>query len=411
LTVLVAAAGDIGSHWYVYASMPLFAALIGWLTKLMLIRMLFAPIEFVGVGPIGWQGIIPRRAAKFASMAADTLLDELIDPREMLDRIDPDELIGELEQPMLEVIDDLVKELARRYPPALWDSLPEAARRAVVSRVRQRSTEALANLLSEVRAELDQAFDVRYVAIANMVRNKQLMNRLVKEIATPEFKFMIRMGIIFGAAIGVVQAITWALFHNHLIIPLFGGLVGWVTDYLALKMIFAPRTPTRYLGLFPWQGMFFKRREAISAAYARVGARDLLDPRMLMDSLLQGPIADRLFAIVARETDEAINAEAGSARILVRLAIGTEQYRDLKHTIVERARARLPDVADDLVRYTHATLDTEATVRNAMMAMDDAQYEGLLRPIFKDDEWMIIAVGAVLGFLVGELQVLLLTHL
>jgi uncharacterized membrane protein YheB (UPF0754 family) len=411
VTGLATAAGDISSHWYVYASMPVFAALIGWLTKLMLIRMLFAPIEFVGVGPIGWQGIIPRRAAKFASMAADTLLDELIDPREMLDRIDPDQLITELEQPMLEVIDDLVKEITARYPPALWDSMPESARRLVVSRVRQRSRQALENLLADVRTDLDQAFDVRYIAISNMVRNKELMNQLVREIATPEFKFMIRMGIIFGAAIGVVQAITWALFHNHLIIPLFGGLVGWVTDYLALKMIFSPRTPTRYLGVFRWQGMFFKRREAISAAYARVGARDLLDPRMLIDSLLQGPIADRLFAIVARETGSAIDAEVGVARPLVALAIGTEQYRNLKQTIVERARARLPDVADDLVRYTHETMDTETTVRDAMMSMNDEQYEGLLRPIFKDDEWMIIAVGAVLGFLVGELQVLLLTHL
>jgi uncharacterized membrane protein YheB (UPF0754 family) len=407
----LAAARDIGSHWYVYVSMPLFAALIGWVTKLMLIRMLFAPIEFVGIGPIGWQGIIPRRAAKFASMAADTLLDELIDPREMLDRIDPDQLIAELEGPMLEVIDDLVKELAGRYPPALWESLPDQARRIVLTRVRQRTTKALAKLLAEVRADLDNAFDVRYIVIANMVRNKQLMNQLVREIATPEFKFMTRMGIIFGAAIGVIQAVTWAAFHNHLIIPLFGGMVGWVTDYLALKMIFTPRTPTRYLGVFRWQGMFFKRREEISAAYARVGARDLLDPRMLVDSLLQGPIADRLFAIVARETDEAINAEVGAARPLVRLAIGTEQYRDLKYTIVERARARLPDVADDLAQYAHETMDTEATVRDAMMRMDDAQYEGLLRPIFKDDEWMIIAVGAVLGFLVGELQVLLLTHL
>jgi uncharacterized membrane protein YheB (UPF0754 family) len=406
----LAAVGEISGHWYVYVSMPLFAALIGWLTKLMLIRMLFAPLEFVGIGPFGWQGIIPRRAAKFASMAADTLLDELIDPREMLDRIDPDLLIAELEQPMIEVTEDLVNEIAVRYPPATWAELPEPARRVVVSRVRQRSKEGLTNLLAEVRADLDHAFDVRYIAIANMVRNKRLMNQLVKEIAMPEFKFMIRMGVIFGAAIGVVQAITWAAFHNHLVIPLFGGLVGWVTDYLALKMIFSPRTATRYLGVFRWQGMFFKRRAEISAAYARVGARDLLDPRMLMDALLQGPIADRLFAIVAREADEAVDAEVGVARPLVQLAIGTERYRASKRTIVERARARLPDVADDLVRYTHETLDTEATVREAMMRMDDEQYEGLLRPIFKDDEWMIIAVGAVLGFLVGELQVLLLTH-
>jgi hypothetical protein len=34
-----------------------------------------------------------------------------------------------------------------------------------------------------------------------------------------------------------------------------------------------------------------------------------------------------------------------------------------------------------------------------------------MRPIFKDDEWLMVTVGAVLGFLVGELQVALVTHL
>ena len=39
------------------------------------------------------------------------------------------------------------------------------------------------------------------------------------------------------------------------------------------------------------------------------------------------------------------------------------------------------------------------------------EYEGILRPVFKEDEKILIAVGAILGFLVGELQVILVTHL
>ncbi len=39
------------------------------------------------------------------------------------------------------------------------------------------------------------------------------------------------------------------------------------------------------------------------------------------------------------------------------------------------------------------------------------QYEAILRPVFKDDEMLMITVGAVLGFLVGELQVVLVEHL
>ncbi|MDN5855541.1 MAG: DUF445 domain-containing protein, partial [Actinomycetia bacterium] len=53
--------------------MPLCMALIGYVTKLLAIKMMFAPIEFRGWGPIGWQGIVPRHAARMASIAVDLM--------------------------------------------------------------------------------------------------------------------------------------------------------------------------------------------------------------------------------------------------------------------------------------------------------------------------------------------------
>ena len=38
------------------------------------------------------------------------------------------------------------------------------------------------------------------------------------------------------------------------------------------------------------------------------------------------------------------------------------------------------------------------------------EYEALLRPAFRQDEWKLIAVGAVIGALIGELQVFLFLH-
>jgi hypothetical protein len=37
--------------------------------------------------------------------------------------------------------------------------------------------------------------------------------------------------------------------------------------------------------------------------------------------------------------------------------------------------------------------------------MTPEEFEGMLRPAFKEDEPTLILVGAILGFLVGELQI------
>jgi hypothetical protein len=45
-----------------------------------------------------------------------------------------------------------------------------------------------------------------------------------------------------------------------------------------------------------------------------------------------------------------------------------------------------------------------------MRELTPAEFESLLRPAFPQDEWILIAVGAALGFPVGELQVFLMLH-
>jgi uncharacterized membrane protein YheB (UPF0754 family) len=159
---------------------------------------------------------------------------------------------------------------------------------------------------------------------------------------------MIRMGTIFGGAIGVVQMLVWAGTHNHLVLPLFGGFVGLFTDWIALTMILAPRAPTRYLGVFRWQGLFFKRRAELSRAYARVAADSLLTPSVMLQAVLDGPLADRFLALIAREVQLGINAELGPSRPLVELAVGSERYRDLKRAVTTRAQRLIPDVREVL---------------------------------------------------------------
>ena len=49
--------------WAIYASMPIVGAVIGYLTKLVAVEMMFRPLRFVGIPPVlGWQGVIPRFA-------------------------------------------------------------------------------------------------------------------------------------------------------------------------------------------------------------------------------------------------------------------------------------------------------------------------------------------------------------
>lgn len=407
------ALNSFSEAWQVFADhpvvlllMPVVGAFIGWITKVLAIWMIFNPIEFKGIGPIGWQGQLPKRAAKFGSHASELILENLIDPRGLVDKLDPHRIATELDDVMLEVVDDVARDLLGDR----WDRLPAAAKAPVVARARSRAPQMVASLLSQAKANIDELFDLSYITTANLIRDKQLLNALVRDTILPEMRFMKRFGTLFGGAVGAIQMVAFAFTESHLLIPLFGLAVGLVSDWIALQMIFSPREPKRYLGVFTWHGLFFARREEFAAQYAKLGAESVLTPSVILDSLLNGPLADRLFAMVKHEVEDALDRELGVVEPLVPAAIGSERYSALREIVVARAQARLPEAAERLEPYTAEAIDIENTARTSLAALSDEEYEGMLRPVFKDDEWLVVAVGGGLGFAVGELQVYLLTH-
>jgi hypothetical protein len=56
-------------------------------------------------------------------------------------------------------------------------------------------------------------------------------------------------------------------------------------------------------------------------------------------------------------------------------------------------------------------MDLENTLATKMQELTPEEFEALLRPAFQQDEWILIAVGACLGFMVGEMQVFVMEHL
>ena len=63
---------------YLVLLIPLFSAFVGWFTNVIAIKMMFYPTEFVGVKPIGWQGIVPANARRLAQMSTQLILTKLL---------------------------------------------------------------------------------------------------------------------------------------------------------------------------------------------------------------------------------------------------------------------------------------------------------------------------------------------
>lgn len=402
-------AHDMAEHWVVYLSMPFIAALIGYVTKLVAVEMMFRPLEFVGIPPyLGWQGIIPRNAARMAQSAVSLLMERLIDPKELIDQLDVDDLIDKMRQPLRNMIDEVTRELMLSLAPTVWVSLPQAVQDTVIRRVEDAVPELLAQFKTELRDNLDAIVNLNTVAVNALTRDKSMTVKMIRTVGRNEMQFIVRIGIPFGFVLGLVQAVTWALTHSPWIMPLFGAFTGLLTDWLALQMIFRPKKPKRYLGLFTWQGLFHKRRAEVTRDYTQLISNEILTPENLLEDLLTGPRSDRFMSLISQQIQRAIDNATGIAKPIVAFAVGNERYEAVKQQVAQRVIATMRERSSEFGSMAANAMALPELMETKMATMTDDEFEGLLRPAFKQDEWKLVTVGAVLGYLIGELQVLLL---
>ncbi|WP_199431527.1 DUF445 domain-containing protein [Qaidamihabitans albus] len=403
---------DLARNWALYAAIPFVAALIGYVTKRVAIEMMFRPLEFVGIRGtfLGWQGVVPRHGGRMAAIATDLLTANLLDLREVFARIDPDRITREIEQPLLRAVDDIARDVLAEYHPRMWEMLPAMAQELIIKQVQASSPRLVRQLVDEMRENLDDVLDVKHMTVQNLTRDKALLVRLIRETSRPEMAFIARSGIYFGFILGVVQSIVWALTKEPLVMPIFGAAIGLFTDWLAIKLIFVPREPVRLFRRFTLQGKFQRRRTEVARQYGELIAHEVLTVPNLMEAILRGPRSDRLVAMVRRLVATAIDDQASAARPLVRVAIGDRRLAELKEASAERALRRLPDTVRYAEGYLTEAMDIANMVEKRMLGLTPVEYEGLLRPAFRQDEWKLIVVGAIIGGIVGELQVLLMLH-
>ncbi len=221
-----------------------------------------------------------------------------------------------------------------------------------------------------------------------------------------EFKFFSNVGFVFGFGIGVIQMLCWIVTQGKYpwMLPLFGGFVGFFSDWIALQMMFRPLYPKKILG-YTWQGLFIKRQNEVAADYAALISKQLLTSRHMMEELFSGTHSARVIDLVNRHVKQEIDMQAGVIRPLVVYAIGGEKYQNMKSQVAERIMQQLPETMKYVESYAEDAMNIRSTLIERMQKLTPSEFEGMLRPAFKEDEWALIAVGAVLGFVVGELQI------
>eukprot|EP00928_Gymnodinium_smaydae_P007686 TRINITY_DN12750_c0_g1_i1.p1 TRINITY_DN12750_c0_g1~~TRINITY_DN12750_c0_g1_i1.p1 ORF type:complete len:339 (-),score=60.91 TRINITY_DN12750_c0_g1_i1:88-1104(-) len=123
-----------------YGTIPIIAGVIGYVTNVLALEMMFLPIEFVGCFPhlkigcgldlplCGWQGVIPMKAKDMAEISVSMMTKKLIRVDEVFERLDPARVASEVGPLLPDAVAGVIERAGKRHFPKLWEFLPTNVR-------------------------------------------------------------------------------------------------------------------------------------------------------------------------------------------------------------------------------------------------------------------------------------------
>ena len=391
-----------------YFAIPVVSGLVGWGTNALAIHMTFYPVEFVGIKPfLGWQGIVPSKAAKMAEKSVDLMTGKLIDVQDMFSRIDPKRVSEDLQPVLDRIARQMINDVMKREAFVMWSTTPPLVKETIYRRAVDQMPAVAEKMMLDIRDNIEDFLDLKGLVVEHMTANKKLTNEIFLKCGEEEFKFIKISGLYFGFLFGIIQAIVWFFNDSWWLLPLGGLFVGWATNWLALKMIFNPKKEINILGI-KILGLFIKRQPEVATEYSKIVSAKILTVERMFDRIFKGKASDQLVTILHGHVKRSIDEQAGLSKNLYQIFAGTRKYDELKEIAANRFVESLPLSIHHTFKYTESAIDLEATMREKMLALSPVEFEGVLRPAFQEDEWILILVGAALGGLAGFGQLMFL---
>ena len=408
-------------------SIPLFTGVIGYVINWTGVWMLFHPIRFTGFrlpglaplaqilprrlqeipgimhGGVGWQGIVPSRAAKMGSIAVDKGIAKLGSPADFYQQLEPEKIAEHIIATAQGDVRDVVERIMAREHAQLWADLPPRVREAVHARVAQQLPGIVRSVTDEIGTNIDQLLDVKIMVIKHLDAHPELANKIFLEVGQRELKLMVNFGFLFGFVLGIPVVFLTNLVPHWWMLPLCGVVVGWVTNLLAMELIFEPIEERRY-GPIKLHGLFLRRQNEVAEVYSRIIADDIVTLANIGDNLLTGPRADRTRHMLETAMRPAVDRATGPARGAVRVAVGTTEYDAIRDSVaVETVDYTMTPFSDPEFNRVQSE-KIRALIAARMREMSPADFVEMLRAAIKEDEWMLYFHGAVLGFGAGLLH-------
>ncbi len=192
----------------------------------------------------------------------------------------------------------------------------------------------------------------------------------------------------------------WVL--QLMILAAIGGVIGWVTNYLAIKMLFRPFEPVAIPIInFQFQGLIPKRKTEIAKSIGETIEKELLSVDEIMNKLITSSNKGEIIALLKGKITEIVSEKLPSIIPSTFKGMISKYVNDV---IDKEGEQIIDDLIETSIKKASSSIEISKMVEDKVNEFDMAQMEGIIIRIAQKELKHIEVLGGILGFMIGIFQ-------
>jgi uncharacterized membrane protein YheB (UPF0754 family) len=190
--------------------------------------------------------------------------------------------------------------------------------------------------------------------------------------------------------------------YRYILPPLVGAVIGWLTNYVAIKLLFRPHRPFDLFGL-RIQGLIPKRRKEIARGMAKTIERELLSAKDLGTALDTIDWKEE----VEKTVEEVVEHRLTQSRLKKVPVIGLISENltyHIKYLITKEILRQIDKKKESFAIKFKDNMDVKDMLASRIDKLDLFRFEELLTNFIGRELRHIEWLGGVMGFLIGLFQ-------
>jgi len=194
-----------------------------------------------------------------------------------------------------------------------------------------------------------------------------------------------------------------------ILLPFIGALIGYTTNYLAVRMLFRPHKTINILWL-KLQGLLPKRRHDLAVSIGETVAQELVSVDDVTTIIKAVDFEKEITEITGEVVDKKIRNEMEKDIPMIALLPG-DVFDKLKDVINKGILGNLDSVIGKLVGELEKRLDFKSSITEKIENFDLDTLEKMILRIASKELRHIEMLGGFIGFIIGLVQAGLLITL